>query len=75
MTGNENNQATDESGADGKGSKTLAILKELKELNEDRLREVDEKIGADGTEVKWQISVTNKFSVKVKLCVRVRIKR
>jgi hypothetical protein len=53
MTANESNhQATDESGTDSKGSKTLAILKELKELNEDRLRELDEKIGADGTEVR-----------------------
>jgi hypothetical protein len=54
MTVNERNyQAVDESGTDCQGSKALAILNELKELNEDRLREIDENVGAGGTEVKW----------------------
>jgi hypothetical protein len=54
VTGNERNYpAVNESGTDSGGSKTLAILNELKELNEERLREIDEKVGADGTEVKW----------------------
>jgi hypothetical protein len=54
MTVNECNcQAVDESGTDSEGSKALAILNELKELNEDRLREIDEKVDAGGTEVKW----------------------
>jgi hypothetical protein len=56
MTRNECScQAVDESGTDCEGSKTLAILNELKALHEDRLREVDENVDADGTEVKWLI--------------------
>jgi hypothetical protein len=48
-----NYQAADKSERDSKESKTLTILNEMKELNEERLRELDEKISADGTEVKW----------------------
>jgi hypothetical protein len=54
VTGNEcSYQAVDECGTDCEGSKTLAILNELKALHENRLREVDEEVDADGTEVKW----------------------
>jgi hypothetical protein len=54
MTGNEcSYRKVDESRTDCEGSKTLAILNELKALHEERLREVDDKVDAGGTEVKW----------------------